>query len=31
MLRLGGKKPEKTEEVMKNVSDILKKHQEKNK
>lgn len=27
----GGKKPEKTEEVMKNVSDILKKHQEKNK
>ena len=26
-----GKKPEKTEEVMKNVSDILKKHQEKNK
>lgn len=25
----GGKKPEKTEEVMKNVSDILKKHQEK--
>lgn len=27
----GGKNPEKTEEVMKNVSDILKKHQEKNK
>ena len=27
----GGKKPEKTEAVMKNVSDILKKHQEKNK
>lgn len=27
----GGKKPEKTEEVMKNISDILKKHQEKNK
>ena len=27
----GGKKPEKTEEGMKNVSDILKKHQEKNK
>lgn len=27
----GGKKPKKTEEVMKNVSDILKKHQEKNK
>lgn len=27
----GGKKPEKAEEVMKNVSDILKKHQEKNK
>lgn len=27
----GGKKSEKTEEVMKNVSDILKKHQEKNK
>ena len=27
----GDKKPEKTEEVMKNVSDILKKHQEKNK
>lgn len=27
----GGKKPEKTEKVMKNVSDILKKHQEKNK
>lgn len=27
----GGKKPEKTEEVMKNVSDIMKKHQEKNK
>lgn len=27
----GGKKPEKTEEVMKNVFDILKKHQEKNK